>query len=837
MQEFFDDILRRSLSRYYFEPWLKVIISAMSGEHVSVANPEVASTGAESFSVMTPPGRTRPLTFMPPMAVPGTAGAPIFDGSNATHNLRIYEESCEDQGYSPAEMLQRVTRYCTDTYMRQRVDRIRETANGDWEGFKKTLKRAWRDKDAEQQMETRAFLEKFKAIKREGWSVVQLRDYLQQYDSISELIEEKKLIVPADRAKWLVQGLPLSCYRPICSKAGIHGDDRETWVYAKILAAARTVIETNNAVQVMEERSPEHSNAAALVKEVKAGNERTASLTFQTPDAPTTQITLQHDAVAEMGRQFAAMALPIQLESLLDKVLTRLSVQGNAQGGRTYSNQLLRQSVGTPATGVNAAPLGADNRFPQSTNLNTGSYSGPQDRPPLVCFGCGGSHLIRDCARLNDWQDKGVIFKNETGRWAMGPRRENAPGVINRTGKIVESIQLILDEQTKPIVSVKPLQWVSGSPEDSEEELNPTEEVEAVAGYSILADVFAAATGQQARDAEKKSQLSAKVDSRYRATKAINAAEKENKYAAMRNPRTGRYEKGRILEEEIAGRTSAAGFPASKPSSGTESVVVSADVPSVVKTTSRSSAFDGDAVKEKVTSVPKAPKAKLQDAVKDYSDLNTVVNQILNARLEQIRVGDILAHSKEVRDFFFKSYDPVKYPTSQVQKISLTSEEDKRYQAVALYTATCPKVRMTIQGRLILALLDTGAEVSVMPTRLANELELIIEQEPAMQMRGVTGSDSFNGVCHAVPIDIGGVVHHIPVFVLDELSVDFILGANYHKEAQLNMHRMEDGACDCDITGANGQVVKFRAAQAWTKSDRTRWDIFPQGSLKDQAEA
>ena len=72
-----------------------------------------------------------------------------------------------------------------------------------------------------------------------------------------------------------------------------------------------------------------------------------------------------------------------------------------------------------------------------------------------------------------------------------------------------------------------------------------------------------------------------------------------------------------------------------------------------------------------------------------------------------------------------------------------------------------------------------------------------------MQIKGVTSSDSFNGVCHAVLINISGVVHHILMFILNELSVDFILGANYHKEAQLNMHRIKDGACNYDITGAN----------------------------------
>ena len=113
------------------------------------------------------------------------------------------------------------------------------------------------------------------------------------------------------------------------------------------------------------------------------------------------------------------------------------------------------------------------------------------------------------------------------------------------------------------------------------------------------------------RDAEKKLQLSAKVNSRYRVTKTINAAEKENKYAVIRNPRIKRYKKRRIFKEEIIRRTSAAGFPALKPSSGTESVIISANVLNMMKITSKLSAFNGDAVKEKITSVLKALKVKL----------------------------------------------------------------------------------------------------------------------------------------------------------------------------------------------------------------------------------
>ena len=88
-------------------------------------------------------------------------------------------------------------------------------------------------------------------------------------------------------------------------------------------------------------------------------------------------------------------------------------------------------------------------------------------------------------------------------------------------------------------------------------------------------------------------------------------------------------------------------------------------------------------------------------------------------------------------------------------------------------------MRLTIYSEIVIALIDTGAEVSVMSTELAEQLSLPILQDPDIIMRGPTSQDIFNRVIHAIPVNIGGVAYNFSVFVLRELNIGFLLRSNY----------------------------------------------------------
>ena len=88
-------------------------------------------------------------------------------------------------------------------------------------------------------------------------------------------------------------------------------------------------------------------------------------------------------------------------------------------------------------------------------------------------------------------------------------------------------------------------------------------------------------------------------------------------------------------------------------------------------------------------------------------------------------------------------------------------------------------MRLTIYSKVVIALIDIEAEVSIISVELAEQLSLPVLQDPDMMMRGPTGQDIFNRVIHAVPVNIRGVAYNIPIFMLRELNIEFLLRFNY----------------------------------------------------------
>ena len=97
-------------------------------------------------------------------------------------------------------------------------------------------------------------------------------------------------------------------------------------------------------------------------------------------------------------------------------------------------------------------------------------------------------------------------------------------------------------------------------------------------------------------------------------------------------------------------------------------------------------------------------------------------------------------------------------------------------------------MRLTIYGEVVIALIDTEAEVSVISIELAEQLSLPVLQDPDIIMRGPTGQNIFNKVIYAVPVNIRGVTYNISIFMLRELNIEFLLRSNYQKVAQLNLN-------------------------------------------------
>ena len=81
-------------------------------------------------------------------------------------------------------------------------------------------------------------------------------------------------------------------------------------------------------------------------------------------------------------------------------------------------------------------------------------------------------------------------------------------------------------------------------------------------------------------------------------------------------------------------------------------------------------------------------------------------------------------------------------------------------------------------------MLDTGAEVNVITQAAADELGLPVRTDLLLALKAVSGDTRvFDGACEDVEIDIGGVVNHQTLLVLNKSEHTLILRAPFFHDA------------------------------------------------------
>jgi len=103
-------------------------------------------------------------------------------------------------------------------------------------------------------------------------------------------------------------------------------------------------------------------------------------------------------------------------------------------------------------------------------------------------------------------------------------------------------------------------------------------------------------------------------------------------------------------------------------------------------------------------------------------------------------------------------------------------------QARTFYACPSGHAKATIDQQITVhALLDNGSEVNMMPRRVFERLGLPIDTDIKWSINTYNTESELEGsgpigVCHAVPIDIGGVEVKQPVFVVEYATQDLLLG-------------------------------------------------------------
>ena len=124
------------------------------------------------------------------------------------------------------------------------------------------------------------------------------------------------------------------------------------------------------------------------------------------------------------------------------------------------------------------------------------------------------------------------------------------------------------------------------------------------------------------------------------------------------------------------------------------------------------------------------------------------------------------------------------------------------------------------------ALLDHGSELVLMPRCVFEWLDLSYDREINWTINGYSKAreqalNDLIGVCHSVKHSVGGVDAHIPVFIVEDLANDLILGRPWEHEVRLTLINEDDGSVTVIIKSENGRrIVCFCAVKAEHKRNR-----------------
>jgi len=117
-------------------------------------------------------------------------------------------------------------------------------------------------------------------------------------------------------------------------------------------------------------------------------------------------------------------------------------------------------------------------------------------------------------------------------------------------------------------------------------------------------------------------------------------------------------------------------------------------------------------------------------------------------------------------------------------------------------------IPVKIGGFVMTALLDSGSEVNLMPLSTFEELGLDIDPNVVWGIRNAdTRSTRLKGVCHEVPIEIGGITGKVHIFITETCGYDLILGRPWEGAFRAQYKNLDNGSCWVKIFSQDGNRV------------------------------
>ena len=628
-------------------------------------------------------------------------------------------------------------------------------------------------------MNTREFLE---ALIRKSRTEGDLKAYCRQFYAIFTRLYKRKRLDEHTRVRWFLQGLPRETAIKVMRKHNYDDTDDEVLDFE---AMHKTAIKMSDAARVLEKLTVTTSSENRFKHLVEDSQPLVPSF-ISKADTFTPAVTKPIVGTENVG----------QLTQMLSGLALALRAQAGQPSTSAVPVNYSRGAFNTAATYPNSIPLGQAGGNVQKGNNDCSFCWKP-------------NHWKRDCNELQTLISNGHVYVNgESSPKICQGKPENAgpplrlPRGVSQLNGVLSALGL--DASAHSSVRASALSVAAGTlgnaanyTYDSEEEEYRPFRVEALSQEEKRRTVW--------RPVEEKFFESWR-----------EKAKREEKFPAAKFARTDNYLPGEIndgdeMMEDVEAK------PANKPS--------------------LFQGFGGKPESIKPDPKKRMPTRKLADIIKDDAQPNKLMKKILDQPVEGITVKDLLSCFDALQKLFFKRIEEeekaVKVSNLKVGEMEVPEETETSGFAQRFYAVETPKAIVSLAGKNVKALLDSGAEICMMTLETLNRCGLAMRSDPKLHVISATGDKAFfEGVCENAEVCLGGITVRVPIFVTKNGDHDLILGTPYERKAMLSSRYLIDGSCEATIHSECGtKRVKFQAAAPHHKSNKTVDFIFPQESL------
>jgi len=189
-----------------------------------------------------------------------------------------------------------------------------------------------------------------------------------------------------------------------------------------------------------------------------------------------------------------------------------------------------------------------------------------------------------------------------------------------------------------------------------------------------------------------------------------------------------------------------------------------------------------------------------------------------------LTVHDVLSTSSEISNYMYDQTRKRRVPIDshlEAMVMSTTpaptsvppiiTAEVNNATLTPLYASPSGRANVLLDGSVkVNSLLDDASEVCIMARRIFDQLNFPIDTDIEWRIRSFSkeaGAYGCLGLCHAVPVDIGGVEVKVPIFVMEDSEHDLLLGRPWGKMASATFINEDSGDYVCRIKSPDGRRI------------------------------